>query len=134
MANQKASTFTVKSTGEDTDYFPLANPSTNYRMLFTVLWAYIQSKLKGTAATIATGGTIALSNNDYVVALVATNGGGAPVTFSVGTSAAGTQIIDSEVLAAGTTQEYVINHFNASAGNIHFTLSTGSLSVRTIKI
>jgi hypothetical protein len=134
MANRKASAFTTKSSLVDSDYVALANASTNYRALLSAFWTYIQGKLKGSAASIADNGTIALEANAYVIALVVTNAGGSNVTVSVGTADNGTDIVSGEVIAAGTTDRLVINYYQASAANIHFTLNTGSLSVRVIKI
>lgn len=134
MANRKASAFTTKSSLADSDYVALANASTNYRALLSAFWTYIQGKLKGNAASIADNGTIALEANAYVIALVVTNAGGSNVTVSVGTADNATDIVSGEVIAAGTTDRLVINYYQASAANIHFTLNTGSLSVRVIKI
>lgn len=134
MSNRKASAFTVLSNLVDSTYFALAQSGTNYRLQALKIWEYIQAKQKGPASNITTGGTIALADNDYVISLVATNSGGPDVTFDVGTTASGTEILEAETVTAGTTETYVINHFQAAAANIHFTLDTGSLSVRAVKI
>ena len=84
--------------------------------------------------TIVNTDTIALPDLEYIWSFIFTNAGGSDVTVSVGTSAGGTQIIDSFVVGAGDTEIYVVNYFQAAAGNIHFTLDTGSLTIRLIRI
>lgn len=133
MANRKASAFTVKTSVTDSDFHANANTGTNEKTSYLVLWNYVSGKIKGAATAIADEGTADISDSDYVIAIVATNAGGSDVTFSVGTSAGGSQIIEDEVVPAGETIEVVVNRYFAGATTLHFTLDTGSLSVRIIK-
>lgn len=133
--NKKASAFTVFANAiVDATYFALAETGTNYKLAALKIWEYVQAKIKGSASTLSDGGTIVLAANDYVISLVVTNPGGGGVTFSVGTAAAATDVLDGELIAAGETEVYVIHHNQASAGSLHFTLSADQLSVRSIKL
>lgn len=84
------------------------------------------------AVTKTTGQTIAVTAGTLIVALVVTPS--ATMTLSVGTSAAGTDILATESLTGTTKQVFVVNHHFTSAGTLHFTLSTGSISVHVKKL
>lgn len=50
-------------------------------------------------------------------------------TVSVGTSAAGSDVIDSEVLVNGLNPVFKVAHFFETAGSLHFTVSSGTITV-----
>ena len=77
-------------------------------------------------------GTISVAANVLIHSIVVTPS--ANLTLSVGTAADGTDIIDSESLTSGTTEVFVVNHYFASAGTLHFTLNTGSVTVHVKKL
>lgn len=79
-----------------------------------------------------TGQSISFSAGALVSALVITPS--ANMTLSIGTSGGGTQILNAESLTSGTPLVLVINHYFASSGALHFTLSTGTVTVHVKKL
>lgn len=135
MANRKASAFSVLSSIVDGTYFAMAESGTNYKSTALKIWEYISAKIKGSAATLSDAGTISLSANDYVISLVVSNSSGSDITFSVGTAADGTDVLEDEVITDGSADEvYVINYCDSSASTLHFTLSSDQISVRPVKL
>jgi hypothetical protein len=85
----------------------------------------------GTVAK-STGQSISFAAGDLVSALVLTPS--TNMTIDVGTTGGGTDIIDGESLTSGTPTVFVINHYFSGSGALHFTLSTGTVTVHVKKL
>lgn len=77
--------------------------------------------------TISDESTVSIPAGKEVTSIIIKTTG--TPTVSVGTAADGTDILDSEVLVNGLNPVFKVGHFFETAGTLHFTVSTGSLTV-----
>jgi len=82
------------------------------------------------AVTKSDGQTISFLAGQLLIALVVTPS--TSMTFSVGTTDDGVDIIESQTVAAKTV--FVINHHFTADAPLYFNLSTGTVSVHVKKI
>jgi hypothetical protein len=126
MADKKRSAFTIKSTIVDSDYATLANAGTDYRTLFSTIWAYIRSKFAPDSSSVSTGNSLNIPANSELQTIVIKNASGTPTVSVV--SSLGNTLLDHTFTGSGT-EVFKPSEFFESAGTITFTISSGSVTV-----
>lgn len=138
MANRKPRNFdpAVSHPGASMEYYYQPPTGNEQKVTHTQLVTQLETGdgfLKDAGAVVkSTGQSISFAAGALVSALVITPS--ANMTMSIGTSGGGTQILDSEPLTSGTPVVFVINHYFTGSGALHFTLSTGTVTVHVKKL